>query len=57
MSGSRKRTRTILVAATVCSVLLITGYVYLRIANYRSALQATKEWARLVDFPESAEDI
>jgi hypothetical protein len=57
MSGSRKRTQTILVAATVCGVLLITGYAYLRSANYRSALQATKEWARLVDFPDSAEEI
>ena len=57
MTETRKLVRIIVLTAAVCGVLLISGYVYLRNANYRSALKATKEWARLVDFPKSAENI
>ena len=33
------------------------GYCYLQNANYHSALEATKEWARLEDFPSSANSL
>ncbi len=47
-----------LVAAFLLAVGLCLGsYVYVSRDNYRSALAATKEWARLSDFPALAEDI
>ena len=37
--------------------LSVLGYVHLQNASYRSGLVATKEWARLNDFPETATDV
>lgn len=44
---------------TALGVLVIgsTGYFYLQHANYHSALEATREWARLNDFPSSAANL
>ena len=35
-------------------ILGIAGYFYLQSANYHSAIEATKEWAQLNEFPASA---
>lgn len=36
-------------------ILLATaGYFYIQNANYHSAIEATKEWARLNEFPQTA---
>lgn len=35
----------------------VAGYTYLQISNYYSALDATREWARVTDFPSSATNI
>lgn len=37
-------------------ILGVGGYVYLRIENYYGGFDATKEWARLNDYPASATD-
>ena len=38
-------------------VLGTAGYLYLQNANYHSAIEATKEWAQLSDFPSSATNL
>ena len=38
-------------------MLGIGGYIYLQYANYYSALEATKEWTQLNDFPSSATNL
>lgn len=38
-------------------ILGVSGYLYLQNANYHSGLDATKEWARLNDFPATATDV
>lgn len=38
-------------------ILGVSGYLYLQNANFHSGLDATKEWARLNDFPATATDV
>ena len=53
--------RTILgcIVAPVSLMLIlgVCGYLYLQNANYHNGLDATKEWARLNDFPATATDV
>ncbi len=37
--------------------LIVGGYFYIQRANYYSAIEATKEWARLNDFPATATNL
>lgn len=56
MARSRNTVRRILVPAIIFSALAAGGYVYrshTNHLNYLSAISATKEWARLNDFPKS----
>lgn len=39
------------------SLIFVCGYVYVQNANYYTALAATKEWARLNEFPANASKI
>ncbi|TWT29205.1 hypothetical protein KOR42_55460 [Thalassoglobus neptunius] len=38
-------------------LLTVVGYFYLQSANYHSALDATKEWAQLNEFPVTATNL
>jgi hypothetical protein len=57
MRSSRKKSRLIIVLMAALAVIVIAGYLYLQNANYRSALDTTKQWARLSDFPSSATNV
>ncbi len=46
----------ILISALIFVVTIVVGYIYVQRANYYSALDATKEWSRLNDFPTTAKD-
>jgi len=44
-------------AFAVMLLLVIAGYVFIQYDNYYSGLAATKEWARLNDFPATATEV
>ena len=47
----------IVVPLSLMLALAVCGYIYLRNANLYSALEATREWARLNEFPATASAI
>ncbi len=46
-----------LIPTAILLVVILAGYFYIQRANYHSALAATKEWARLNDFPATATNL
>ena len=46
-----------LIPMLILLTIVAAGYFYLQRANYYSALEATKEWARLNDFPTTAANL
>ncbi|QDU42655.1 hypothetical protein Mal52_11220 [Symmachiella dynata] len=57
MPNSRNLLRSLIVFTVLLLILVPAGYFYLRYQNYHSALECTKEWARLNEFPTSATDL
>lgn len=57
MSRRRAILGCLVVPLSLMLLLGASGYFYLQNANYHSGLGATKEWARLNDFPATATDV
>ena len=51
---NRRAAGWIFVSTLILLITIAAGYLFLQRANYNSALDATKKWARLNDFPASA---
>jgi len=47
----------ILIPTAILLVVIVAGYFYIQRANYYSAIDATKEWARLNEFPATATNL
>jgi hypothetical protein len=56
MRASQKTLGCIIGGSTVFVGLLVFVFVYLQFTNFRSALDTTREWARLAEYPASAND-